>query len=303
MQFIEDGPDIPNELIAARDNGEVIFICGAGVSCHVAKLPLFKKLVEKIYDDLKEEKHGIELKTFCKGDYDQTLWSLEKRIGGGRTGRQIITRVIHRILQEPYNTINCNFLIYHKTLLELSTENPILTTNFDTLFEKAVNTIKSHHGPAFPDFADEEEFKGVIHLHGRLKDESLQLENSPLILTLKDFAEAYMREGWASRFLYKIARKYHIVFIGYSAKDYFLKLLLPAIIEDRHIFKEMKQICAFSKEEDKELWETLGVTTIIFQEYELLHKSLAEWVEYIQNPDREKERINSILSGNPDEES
>ena len=32
MQFIENGPSIPDELLNARDQGSVVFVCGAGVS-------------------------------------------------------------------------------------------------------------------------------------------------------------------------------------------------------------------------------------------------------------------------------
>lgn len=32
MRFFEDGPDIPDQLIEARENGEVVFFCGAGIS-------------------------------------------------------------------------------------------------------------------------------------------------------------------------------------------------------------------------------------------------------------------------------
>ena len=32
MRFIANGPSIPDELLTARDDGRVIFFCGAGVS-------------------------------------------------------------------------------------------------------------------------------------------------------------------------------------------------------------------------------------------------------------------------------
>ena len=44
MKFIADGPDIPEELLVARDRGKVIFFCGAGVSQQFAHLPSFEGL-------------------------------------------------------------------------------------------------------------------------------------------------------------------------------------------------------------------------------------------------------------------
>ena len=32
MRFFENGPAIPDELLHARDEGRVVFFCGAGVS-------------------------------------------------------------------------------------------------------------------------------------------------------------------------------------------------------------------------------------------------------------------------------
>ena len=48
MRFIESGPNIPDELLFARDNGDVLFFCGAGVSQQKAKLPSFQGLVDRL---------------------------------------------------------------------------------------------------------------------------------------------------------------------------------------------------------------------------------------------------------------
>lgn len=32
MQFITHGPDIPDELLQAHEEGRVVFFCGAGIS-------------------------------------------------------------------------------------------------------------------------------------------------------------------------------------------------------------------------------------------------------------------------------
>lgn len=44
MRFLANGPSIPDELLVARDAGEVIFFCGAGVSQAEAGLPNFESL-------------------------------------------------------------------------------------------------------------------------------------------------------------------------------------------------------------------------------------------------------------------
>ena len=48
MQLISNGPDIPNTLLQAHEDGRVVFFCGAGIS-YPAGLPGFEDLVKKIY--------------------------------------------------------------------------------------------------------------------------------------------------------------------------------------------------------------------------------------------------------------
>src|SRR2546426_11800874 len=46
MRFHADGPSIPSELLEARDRGNVVFFCGAGVS-RPAGLPSFPELARR----------------------------------------------------------------------------------------------------------------------------------------------------------------------------------------------------------------------------------------------------------------
>ena len=53
VRLRDGGPDIPDELLAAQELGNVIFLCGAGVSKN-AGLPLFEGLVQQVYEALGE---------------------------------------------------------------------------------------------------------------------------------------------------------------------------------------------------------------------------------------------------------
>lgn len=48
MRFNENGPSIPHELLIARDEGRVVFVCGAGVSRARAGLSDFFGLAENV---------------------------------------------------------------------------------------------------------------------------------------------------------------------------------------------------------------------------------------------------------------
>ena len=53
MRFIKDGPPIPDDLLIARDEGRVVFFCGAGVSKAQAGLSDFFELTDKVIKTLK----------------------------------------------------------------------------------------------------------------------------------------------------------------------------------------------------------------------------------------------------------
>ncbi len=48
MRFVRNGPDIPERLLQAHEDGRVVFFCGAGIS-YPARIPGFAGLVEKLY--------------------------------------------------------------------------------------------------------------------------------------------------------------------------------------------------------------------------------------------------------------
>ena len=52
MRFVADGPCIPDDLLMARDHGDVIFFCGAGVSRANAGLSSFEYLAHQVIHSL-----------------------------------------------------------------------------------------------------------------------------------------------------------------------------------------------------------------------------------------------------------
>jgi len=48
MQFVRNGPDIPERLLQAHEDGRVVLVCGAGIP-YPARLPGFKGLVDQLF--------------------------------------------------------------------------------------------------------------------------------------------------------------------------------------------------------------------------------------------------------------
>ena len=325
MQFLPNGPDIPSDLIAAQEKGEAIFICGAGVSRTVG-LPLFRGLVEGIYHELGEDwrLHAAERDGMRSRQYDRVLRSLERRLAAadlprarGMRGR--IRAAVRAKLAPPAEADLAN----HLALLKLSRDDEdrsrLLTTNFDTLFERAWwdahhKRIASHAGPAMPQ-PKVDRFSGVLHLHGRLADDhpELRWDDTPLILTSSEFGEAYLRSGWASRYVYDVVRVCTVVIVGYEAEDPPMRYLLEALAADRERYPDLHTVYALAPaktdryEHQRALWQAKGVEPILYtpssnRNHSSLYDTLREWRRYADDPTAwRRERLRAVVSQKPDD--
>lgn len=305
MRFLSSGPDIPDPLIRAVSDGDVVFLCGAGVSMGCG-MPLFKELTEQVYSDLGEHytNEFAEEHAFGRGEYDRALRSLEKRTLLPRSPSRVRLSVAARLAFTPGMD-----LTNHVTLLQLSRDRDgrpkLLTTNFDTLFERAADSA----GMAVPSWAVKwipkpggEQDHGILHLHGRNADAYLALPGSDLILTSADFGDAYLRDGWASQYIEDRMRLNTLVLVGYRAEDPALRLLLETLDADRARFPDLKPIYAIEKSSagSASIWNAKGIIPIEFSDYSDIYATLAEWAQYAMKPAAYgASRMRAILTGVP----
>jgi hypothetical protein len=289
MKFLPNSADIPHDLIRSVSDGEVIFLCGAGVSFGVG-LPTFRKLTDDVYASIGEDRshEAAEMVAYDKEEYDRVLRSLEKRtlLHGAESRVRV---AVSQILKAP----NGADLPHHKSLLQLSRDRAgrvrLLTTNFDTLFERAAKeegiSCESYAGKSIPRPGGADDF-GILHLHGRLEDVDLSLKKSDLILTSADFGDAYLRDGWASRYIEDLMRINTLILVGYRAEDAALRLLLETLDADRDRFRDLKDIYAIERSSSgsASLWKAKGIKPLEFADYPDIYATLAEWARYAKDP-------------------
>ncbi|MXX59723.1 MAG: hypothetical protein F4246_09475 [Rhodothermaceae bacterium] len=270
LRFSNDGPEFPGDLVDSLLKGEVVFLCGSGISR--PQLPDFKGLVERTYKELSMDMSKSEEIAFKAERYEEVLGSLRQRLADPEK----VTRPVSDLLAVP--TSAC--LDHHCTILRLARDLDnriiVVTTNFDTLLERAAVTLNdkdclkkiSSAGQALP-APGSSDFTGIVHIHGRLADPELDLEQSPLVLTSTDFGEAYMRSGWASRFFFDLVRCRDILLVGYSANDVPVRYLLNVLEADRTRFSDLRQVYAFAeykddkdKQEAVAFWQILAVKAL-----------------------------------------
>jgi len=303
MRFLKDGADIPDDLIRAVNNGDAVFLCGAGVSRRVG-LPLFHELTDQVYRELGETRGNepAERRAFERAEYDRALRSLEKRTHLPGTRSRV--RIAVAKLLAARDDID---VPDHLALLQLSRnadgQPRLLTTNFDTLFERAAQAAglnaPSYAAKSIPKPGGARDY-GILHLHGRIADGKLRLDETDLVLTSADFGDAYLRDGWASQYVEDRMRLSTLVLIGYSAEDAALRLLLETLDADRERFRDLKDIYAIEKRTDDSasMWKAKGIKPIEFADYSDIYTTLVEWARYAMHPAQYgRARVTDIFTG------
>lgn len=305
MQFIPYGPDIPERLLQAHEEGRVVFFCGAGIS-YPAGLPGFRELVEKIYAVLSPDPNAEQQAALNAGQFDNAIGLLEKSI---IDGRKTIRQELARILLAPDKPDKTDT---HHNMLTLGMDRDgqtrLVTTNFDRLFEKVIDekslTVERHKAPQLP--VVDKHWNGLVYLHGLLGTSMIPSELNRLVVSRGDFGQAYLNEGRATRFVSELFRNYLVCFVGYSIDDPVLSYMVDAITQDHLLRESSLEIFAFGNysQGEKEMgaikWATKKVTPILYQDcngHVYLHETLREWAEIYRDGVQGKEGIVDRYAG------
>lgn len=296
MRFLADGPSVPDDLLVARDAGDVIFFCGAGVSQHEAKLPNFEKLGHSVIDIL-----GAAVES-------QARKLLDKAVETGRmagVGGLLATDRVFGLLEREFEVNDVRAAVAeairpkpgyglgaHQILIDLATSRAgvtrLVTTNFDLLFEECDPTLPCSGPPRLPDPQNDREFRGIVHLHGRVDTNYERPHDDEFVVSSADFGRAYLSEGWATRFIQGLLARFQIVFVGYTADDPPVQYLLEALNLQAGNRARLFTFQAGESGEGAALWEHRGVQAIAFDSsngFGPLWDTLAAWAERARDID------------------
>lgn len=237
MRFIPDGPSIPDALLNARDEGRVVFFCGAGVSLARADLPDFFGLAEAVLRELGAADDCDAQKVLNKareiGDELSVTGLISADRIFGLMERDFTPLDIQRAVARCLTTATSPDLSAHLLLLRLAqapaARTQLVTTNFDRLFDKCDTSLQVHVPPRLPSPSRYDDLNGIVYLHGRVNDDYTGADGDGLVLSSSDFGHAYLSEGWATEFFRDVVRSYVVVFIGYSADDPPINYLLEGL--------------------------------------------------------------------------
>ena len=288
MRFLADGPSVPDALLTARDEGRVVFFCGAGVSRAYAGLSDFFGLADEVVSTLavRADSPVHEVLTLAK--------SLD---GPASVGGLISADRIFGLLEREFDVVDIEAAVAkalrpkdgvnlsaHQILLDLAKtqdgKTRLVTTNFDRLFSECDPSLKKWCPPQLPNPSRPDEMDGIIHLHGLANEAYDAAAADGFILSSADFGTAYLAEGWATRFIREVLERYVVVFIGYSADDPPVQYLLEALNKRG---QKLTNVYAFQAGETSAaigMWLHKGVEAIPFSpenNYLALWKTLEAW--------------------------
>ena len=311
MRFLPSGLNIPDELLEARDKGNVVFLCGAGVS-YPAGMPDFLGLARYVVKELGTPQAAPSRKML-------SMWKNEKIPPDGKPPLD----QIFNLLQQEYEASEIDYLIAkrlktkpktcvstHETILRLSKgadDKPqIVTTNFDLLFERvASRKLKTYVPPALPNLANGQPLNGLVYLHGRINSRIKRGEGRQgFVVSSSDFGRAYLAEGWATRFIRDLLDQYTVILLGYSANDPPVRYLLQGLHSQRR--GSRAKLFAFdsgTEEEVQPRWRDSGVQALpysgIGDDHSALWDTLSEWAERADDPLAWRQRIVDLARKGP----
>lgn len=311
MRFVAGGPIIPDDLLAERDSGRLVFLRGAGVSVP-AGMPTFPELAKYVIEKLSPSRSSEIMGAFApwvdaknavppsaRTSLDQVFNLLQQEFG-----RAQVNRFVHERLH-LHNASNVD-PEYHRivNLISSNTDGTpqVVTTNFDRLFEIALrpDTAPVFSPPTFPEIRHDVSITGISYLHGRLADQDETKHD--YVLSSSDFGRAYLAQGWASSFVRALLEKYTVVLLGYQAEDPPVKYLLQGLNTANRSARRLFAFDQGAPDRVKSKWKDRGVVPIAYPESEKhssLWDSLKEWSVRAKDPTAWRQRIVDLAQRGP----
>jgi len=277
--WINKEVDLPEALVSAHRSRRLVIFAGAGISMGApSNLPDFSRLADLI--------SGGTLSRTSDEPLDLFLGKLQsKNVDVQARARTFIG--------DPASTVSP----IHSALADLFSSSDavrLVTTNFDNHLSTAVR--QRHPGtdifyaPALPLGRD---FSGLVYLHGSVT------RREPLILSDGDFGQAYLSDGWATRFLMEMFIHHTVLFVGYSHQDVVMRYLARSFVGGTERF-------ALTTAGRETFWAHLGITPVHFPEravgdrYGALRDAVTAWAATSKWGLLEHEaRIQAIVSAPP----
>lgn len=289
----------------------MVFFCGAGVSRARAGLSDFLELTKVVADKLAIVADSPSRKLIDAIERYSPIAGVGSLVSADRVfgliEREFLSRDIYAAIASSLKPKTTPDLSAHRILLDLakSTDGKtrLVTTNFDLLFEACDSTLLRSRPPKLPNPLRDDEFFGVIHLHGHVTDDYSGAFGDRLVISSAEFGRAYLSERWATDFIRTVLERYIVAFVGYAADDPPMQYLLEALNRTAGSLSGVYAFQSGSMEDAEARWVQKGVRPIAYDakpDHDALWSTLEEWAVRARSPDEWHNRLIEAANNGPE---
>jgi hypothetical protein len=207
--------------------------------------------------------------------------------------REFLSRDIYGAIADTLKPPPSVDLSAHRDILDLA-RGPegtvrLITTNFDLLFEACDGTLQRWRPPRLPDPLRNDEFHGIIHLHGHVTDDYTDAAGDGFVISSAEFGQAYLSDRWATDFIRTVLERFLVVFIGYAADDPPMQYLLEALNKNAGSLSGVYAFQSGSVEDAQAKWLQKGVRPIAYGstvDHAALWNTLSAWAARARAPEK-----------------
>ena len=251
------------QLNTAYLKKRLIVFYGAGLSMQL-NLPGWKELIQHVVEEVIA---NPQQRKACIEEIDRVnFWEAMEYVKSvAKVGEDKIRSLIANYIRDKQNNNEeiLSAMDHNYKDLKDSDISFFITTNYDTFLNKVDPRCESYDIDVLKDqanadlFGPDEKRKKVLYLHGHINKES------SIIITKEAVEGIYRNERWISVF-HGLLNNYHILFIGISLADEYLRNFLTQnakntnnsyfVITDEKVEIDCKKI-AIPKENEKKVGE------------------------------------------------
>lgn len=211
-----------NEIKFAIDklkSGEIFFFAGSGVS-YASNLPSAYTILEHTVNVLLPiDLASTEKADICSSIQPEVFYESIIRITQPYDSLNI-WKSLYKGEQEKYQ-IECEPHITHFFIVDYSNRNrlPIITTNFDSMFERAAELLCMKYKIFLPSDTPpklNEELLCICKIHGSIQDNRGQYSPRSLLTTMTQITTVNIK--WID-YICNVMNHQHLCFFGYSGRD------------------------------------------------------------------------------------
>jgi hypothetical protein len=194
-------------------NGDIFFFCGSGISFG-SNLPSAVDILKKNFEIFLPSHLSESKKEELLNIQPEIFYELLIRITENYNCLDL-WKCLHRKYNKSIPNISHFFIVYYS----YKHKSPIITTNFDLMFEMAAEVLGIDYCVLLPEQPPPNDYTDSLYIckiHGSISDENDEFSSKGLWTTMTSITK--MNIPWIEYLNHQMKMK-HICFVGYSGRD------------------------------------------------------------------------------------